>query len=298
MTSARVEVLRGPQGTLYGRNATAGVVNVISNAPVQRLEGAVGAGAGNYGSRKANAMINVPLSPALAVRAALAYNRHDSYLVNAQGTPHRLGLDRDDRSARLSARLAIGQAASLLVRHDRSTANDNSDSIVPDTNFYTGVASGAPAWREGGTEQRLTNSFVPPNVVPAQGFSDKTSSGTSAELTWNLGAATLSWLGSHRNYEHNALANFYYRVAPAFALGVRQDFSGEYAQDSHELRIAATARAAGHARRAVLLPRRVGCGVRLPRPGTGGASAVLRVPARPDRRAQPRRVRAGHVQRE
>ena len=235
---ARVEVLRGPQGTLYGRNATAGVVNVISNAPVQKLEGAASVGAGNHGSRKANAMLNVPVSGVLAVRAAVAYNKHDSYLINAQGTQHTLGLDRDDRSARLSARLSIGKSASLLLRHDRSTIRDNNDSIVPDTNFYTGVASGSPKWYGASTEQRLTNAFVPPNAVPAQGFSDKATSGTGAELTWDLGAATLSYLGSHRNYEHNALANFYYRVAPGFALGVRQNFSGDYEQDSHELRIA------------------------------------------------------------
>lgn len=235
---ARVEVLRGPQGTLYGRNATAGVVNVISNAPVQKLEGAASVGAGNHGSRKASAMLNVPVSGALAVRAAVAYNKHDSYLDNAQGTPHALGLDRDDRSARVSARLAIGRSASLLLRHDRSSIRDNNDSFVPDTNFYLGVASGAPQWYGASTRQRLTNAFVPPNSVPEQGFSDKTTSGTGIDLTWDLGLATLSYLGSHRDYQHDALANFYYRVAPAFALGVRQNFSGHYEQDSHELRVA------------------------------------------------------------
>lgn len=235
---ARVEVLRGPQGTLYGRNATAGVVNVISHQPVQKLEGAASAGAGNYGSRKASAMINVPVSDALAVRAAMAYNKRDSFLINAQGTPHTLGLDRNDRSARLSARLAIGASATLLLRHDRSSVQDSNDSIVPDTNFYTGVSSGSPTWYGASTEHRLTNAFVPPNTVPAQGFSDKTTSGTGAELAWDLGAVTLSYLGAHRDYEHDTLANFYYRVAPSFALGVRQDFSGDYQQDSHELRIA------------------------------------------------------------
>ncbi|MCC6070916.1 TonB-dependent receptor [Massilia sp. GCM10020059] len=235
---ARVEVLRGPQGTLYGRNATAGVVNVISNAPVRKLEGAASVGAGNHGSRKGSAMLNVPVSAALALRAAVAYNKHDSYLDNAQGTPHALGLDRDDRSARVSARLALGRSASLLLRHDRSTIGDNNDSFVPDTNFYLGVASGKPQWYGASTGQRLTNAFVPPNTVPQQGFSDKTTSGTAVDLSWDLGPVSLSYLGSHRDYQHDALANFYYRVAPAFALGVRQAFSGDYEQDSHELRVA------------------------------------------------------------
>ena len=235
---ARVEVLRGPQGTLYGRNATAGVVNVIANTPTPVLEGAASVGAGNYGSRKASAMLNVPVNAALSIRAAMAVNQRDSFLINAQGTPHTLGLDRDDRSARVSARLALGKAASLLLRQDRSEIRDNNDSFVPDTNFYTGVSAGKPAWYKSSTDKRLTNAFLPPNSVPVQGFSDKTSSGTGAELTWDLGAVTLSYLGSQRDYQHDALANFYYRVAPAFALGVRQNFSGDYEQDSHELRLA------------------------------------------------------------
>jgi len=68
----RVEVLRGPQGTLYGRNTTAGVVNVISKAPSARFEGAAGAEMGNHGRRKANAMINVPVTDGIALRAAVS----------------------------------------------------------------------------------------------------------------------------------------------------------------------------------------------------------------------------------
>jgi iron complex outermembrane receptor protein len=58
----RVEVLRGPQGTLYGRNTTAGVVNVITKAPVNRFEGDVNAAVGSRGERKVGAMVNVPVN--------------------------------------------------------------------------------------------------------------------------------------------------------------------------------------------------------------------------------------------
>jgi iron complex outermembrane receptor protein len=236
----RVEVLRGPQGTLYGRNTTAGAINVIARAPADHFEAAAGTAFGNYGSRKADAMLNVPLNDALALRAALAYNRHDSYLRNGQGTPYHLGLDRDDLSARLSAKLKLGAAATLLLRYERSKVDGNNDSFVPDTNFYNGVASGNPVWRDGGTRTQLTHGFMPPNSAPEQGYSRKTVSGIGADLAWKLGAATLYYLGSHRGYDHDALSNFYYRVAPAFALGVHQRFNGEYAQNSHELRIATT----------------------------------------------------------
>lgn len=234
----RVEVLRGPQGTLYGRNTTAGVVNVISKAPADHFEAALGTEIGNYGSRKASAMLNLPVNDALALRAALAYNQHDSYLNNGQHTPYHLGLDRDDLSARLSARIKLGDAATLLLRYEHSKVDDNNDSFVPDTNFYHGVASGNPVWYGDSTRDRLTNGFTPPNSPPEQGYSHKTASGVGADLSWNLGAASVYYLGSHRSYDHDALSNFYYRVAPTFALGVHQAFSGAYAQNSHELRIA------------------------------------------------------------
>jgi iron complex outermembrane receptor protein len=233
----RIEVLRGPQGTLYGRNTTAGAINVISNTPQPQFEGALGAAVGNHGSRKGTAMLNVPAGEALALRAALAWNRHDSYLNNGQGTPYTLGLDRDDRSARLSARLAIGRDASLLLRYDRSTVNDSDDSAVPDTNFYHSDASGNPAWYDASTSERLTNRFVPFNTRLEQGYSHKTTSGLGAELTWDLGAATLHYVGAHRNFDHDMLVNYYYRLAPGFAIGVRENFRGDYVQDSHELRV-------------------------------------------------------------
>jgi iron complex outermembrane receptor protein len=234
----RVEVLRGPQGTLYGRNATAGVVNVISRAPTQVLEGSAGAEIGNFNSRRADAMLNVPVSASLALRAAVSANRHDSYLDNGQGTAHTLGLDRDDRAARLSAKLAIGNDASLVVRYDLGIQHDNPDSTVQDGNFYTGVAAGAPVAIDRSSTQRLTNTFIPPNTIPTQGYRNRRTSGAGAELTWKVGAATVSYLGARRHFDDDFLTNYYYRVAPTLALGVRQNFTGAYQQDSHELRVA------------------------------------------------------------
>ena len=233
----RIEVLRGPQGTLYGRNTTAGVVNVISNAPVQHLEGAASLALGNYSSRVATGMLNVPINEALALRAAVSVNKHDSYLRNGQGTGYELGQDRDDRSARLSAKLALGQSASLLLRVEHGTQRGNIDNVVPDTNFFKGIESGKPQWYDAGTGERLTNRFKPFNTQLEQGYNHKSSDALGAELSWNLGAATLDYLGSHRKNENDFLANFYYRVQPTLAIGVHENFWGDQRQDSHELRL-------------------------------------------------------------
>ncbi|WP_426338084.1 TonB-dependent receptor [Pseudoduganella sp. S-14] len=233
----RIEVLRGPQGTLYGRNTTAGVVNVISNAPTQRWEGAAGLALGNFHSRVANAMLNLPVNDMLALRAAVALSKHDSYLRNGQGTGHELGQDRDDRAARLSAKLALGRSASLLLRYEHATQNGNIDNIVPDTNFYKGVETGRPTWYDAGTDERLTNHFRPFNTKLEQGYNHKSTDSLGAELSWNLGPVTLDYLGSHRKNEHDFLANFYYRVQPTLAIGVHENFWGDQRQDSHELRL-------------------------------------------------------------
>ncbi|WP_296947572.1 TonB-dependent receptor [uncultured Massilia sp.] len=234
----RVEVLRGPQGTLYGRNTTAGVINVISKAPERRFDAGFDVTAGDHGARQAGAMVNVPVNDVLALRAAATWNEHDPYLRNGPGVTRRLGLDRDDRAARLAAKLALGRDADLLVRYETSRDDTNNDSTVPDANFYDGIASGKPVWKDAATRDVLTYRFIAPNVAQQQGYSHKKTDALSSELNWNLGPATLSWLGAHRDYEHQYRYNFYYRVAPAIAIGANQDFDAHYVQDSHELRIA------------------------------------------------------------
>jgi outer membrane receptor protein involved in Fe transport len=66
----RVEVLRGPQGTLYGRNATGGAVNVITNKPTDTFSGSITGEYGNYNERKVYGYLNLPLGDMFALRVA------------------------------------------------------------------------------------------------------------------------------------------------------------------------------------------------------------------------------------
>ena len=80
---SQVEVLRGPQGTLYGRNATAGVVNVVSAKPTDQFEAMASADIGNYHNRRYEAMVNVPIvDDRLDVRAAGEWTKRDGYSFN------------------------------------------------------------------------------------------------------------------------------------------------------------------------------------------------------------------------
>ena len=79
----RIEVLRGPQGTLFGRNATSGVVNFITAKPnLNKLAAAVEGEYGNFNAYKFKGMVNVPLGDTLGVRVAGTYLKRDGYTKN------------------------------------------------------------------------------------------------------------------------------------------------------------------------------------------------------------------------
>ena len=79
----RVEVLRGPQGTLFGRNATSGVVNFITAKPdLSRVAAAGEFEYGNYDSKRVKGMFNLPLTDTLGIRVAGTYLNRDGYTSN------------------------------------------------------------------------------------------------------------------------------------------------------------------------------------------------------------------------
>jgi len=99
----RVEVLRGPQGTLYGRNATAGVVNIVTAKPKFTYDARLSADVGNYNSIRFEGMLNIPLvDDKVALRLAGAWTKRDGYDTN-QITGNRID-GRDLWSTRLSLR--------------------------------------------------------------------------------------------------------------------------------------------------------------------------------------------------
>jgi len=82
---ARVEVQRGPQGTLYGRNTFGGNLSVVTASPTNRVEGAVNVDFGNYNSQRIDGFINTPLTDTLALRVAGVYQDHDGYVRSRSG---------------------------------------------------------------------------------------------------------------------------------------------------------------------------------------------------------------------
>ncbi len=99
---ARVEVLRGPQGTLYGRNATGGNINVVTADPVNAFGAAGDVSFGNYNDAQIHGMLNLPITDDLAIRGAFATHRSDGYFDSEGSIPRDYGAA-DDYAGRLTA---------------------------------------------------------------------------------------------------------------------------------------------------------------------------------------------------
>jgi len=90
----QVQVARGPQGTLYGRNATAGVVNVVSARPTDQFEAMASVDIGNYSERRLEAMINLPITDdRLDLRVAGEWTKRNGYTFNETTGDHVDGRD-------------------------------------------------------------------------------------------------------------------------------------------------------------------------------------------------------------
>jgi iron complex outermembrane recepter protein len=177
----RIEVLRGPQGTLYGRNANAGAINVISHRPTNALEFGGNIGYGNYKAIDANAYVNVPLDESVAVRAVLSYQKHDGYSHTANaanGFTKNLD-DLDNLSGRLLFKAQLSSKATLLAGIDFSQIRGVGTTIFPSAN---GIAI---------PYARTKTSFV------AGSRRDNTVNGF-AQFDYDFGFADLTYLYGHR----------------------------------------------------------------------------------------------------
>ncbi|WP_243748477.1 TonB-dependent receptor [Roseateles toxinivorans] len=119
----RVEVLRGPQGTLFGRNTTGGALSVFTKRPTSELGGNLSLELGNFNQRRAVGMVNIPITDDLRQRFAGYVQKRDGFTRN-EATGRRVD-GRDQYSVRSSTRLLLGdntEANLMLALYDENSS--------------------------------------------------------------------------------------------------------------------------------------------------------------------------------
>jgi iron complex outermembrane recepter protein len=120
-----IQVLKGPQGTLFGRNTTGGAILLVPQRPTDQLEGYVEGSVGNYSLRRVQAVLNVPLADTFKVRLGVDRQTRDGYMRNQSPVGPRDFADSDYVSARLSilAELTPDLENYTVARYSKSDTN-------------------------------------------------------------------------------------------------------------------------------------------------------------------------------
>lgn len=189
----RVEVLKGPQGTLYGRNASGGAVNVITAKPkLGQISGFVEGQAGNYQLFQGIGAINLPLGDTVAVRASGQLITRDGYLTDGY-------IDDKQQSGRLQLLWKPSVDFSLLLQGNyQHTGGKGAGSVLNPQlpgNKFRGASDPAVAAifrAQPGIGSLLT-------YPRDDGYLDVTVRTVGAELNWDFGPATLTVLPAYRD---------------------------------------------------------------------------------------------------
>lgn len=208
----RIEVLRGPQGTLYGKNTSGGAIKIVTRKPGDEFKAEMEGSVGDYDSYALKGRVNVPLSDSVALNvAAFTAQRDEGFQKNITlGTEP---FDAGSTGARAALRITPNESLDIVVtaevgnQKDAGITGSNAIGPSPTHNLYV-VRSG------------LRNSF---NEV------DQTA--VSANMTWTTGNVTWTSITGWRDLDHDFRIDFSDDPAPQFVI----DQTGSHKQFSQEI---------------------------------------------------------------
>ena len=241
----RVEVLRGPQGTLYGRNATGGAINFIMRKPGEEFGADGNISYGNFDQVTVQGGIDVPLGDIAAVRFSGIYSNRDGYNIHPN-TNTRSG-DEDTTAGRISLRfeptdkLSINVAAEQIRTRETVSAQAWVNLNSPD--FSPGAGCSRVGWvdiapliagsqcipaRTNNLAGINRNRYISPNN--GVGFNNADSTAVRGTLIYDFGPVAFTYRGGYRNTERNGETT----LSPAFLF---INFRSDIETQSHEVRL-------------------------------------------------------------
>ena len=199
---AQIEVLRGPQGTLYGKNTTAGAINITTNQPSFDFEGRAEVSLGNYNFQQARLAVSGPLSEKIAARIAFSGTSRNGTIRNVATGQNIQSLD----NIGLRGQLLWEATDTLTVK------------LVGDYNKQDAVCCGSVFVGTGTTQRPLNRQFAalaaaqnyaPPSTNPFDRLTDLDSNlnagnviaGAALKITWDVGPGTFTSVSAWRYWD-------------------------------------------------------------------------------------------------
>ena len=260
----RIEVLRGPQGTLGGRNSSAGLISIISKAPsFNGFSGGAEATYGNYDFMRFAGNVNVPLGESVAARVDGVYvkrdgfyndpanrtdvNDRDRYFVRGQlafeptaDLNIRLIGDYTHRNEKCCAAIYVGQTVNPAIGNLNEpvlSVNAGPATYANGNNIVNVIRDlGQPLARvnQPGYDRTISTS-------PGRGFGGKTTDyGFSGQVDWNLGGAKLTSITAYRNYKADQGSDTDYSSVDILYRAANGNSSRQFKTFTQELRLQGT----------------------------------------------------------
>jgi len=211
----RIEVLRGPQGTLFGRNASAGLINVITAGPSFTESGTAELSYGNYDYWRGAVGLTGPINDKIAYRIDGIYMKRDGFLKESNNYPGATGRDFNDRNrwlARGQLKLEPSDVISVRLIADYAKRNEEccAATFLPATESFVtaGGVFGTRANRFAALERSLGAVINDDpfgqrvSVTPGRDYrSDVREWGLSGEVNWEIGGAKLTSITAYRDWD-------------------------------------------------------------------------------------------------
>ena len=202
----RIEVLKGPQNTLFGKNSSAGVINVVTKKPTQDISGKVSIEAGNYSAKKFQGYLSGGLTDSTAASLSMTVNKRDGYMTTQAND---LGLcmqsegpcsdvmDRNRKSARADIVSGLSDDLEMRIIADYSDVDEiccGVGNVVGGVFFLANQALGGTIPLEDPYTYTYSPNFDPRNQIKNKGI--------ALTLDWDLGFATLTSVTSSRDSDN------------------------------------------------------------------------------------------------
>ena len=218
----RVEILKGPQGTLYGRNATGGAVNIISRMPTDEFSGYVSAGYGNFDRREVKGAISGPIGGNFKGRLAARYLKDDGFTYDIEPGGSEEIDDQDMFAVRGILQYDNDSNFDITVIGDYTDFKSGNRTSIPLDDLSMAVVLGAALDTDFDETRNDLNTFF-----------DWDTGGINVTMNYDFGGVTLTSVTGYREYE----SDFFFNTDGTEIEVTRSYFQYKSEQVSEELRL-------------------------------------------------------------